>query len=239
MIEQPRDGILQQQIDYYRARAAEYDCWFRREGRYDRGPAMKARWFNEVELVCQALHEFAPFGDVLDLAAGTGIWTEELARYADAVTAVDASAEVLAINRKRVNGTPVEFIQADLFDWHPLRTFDVAFFGFWLSHVPPERFDPFWSMVRSCLKPGGRVFFVDSLREATSTASDHGLPSRNTIVAARRLDDGREFNVVKVFYEPETLQQRLEAMGWVVDVRSTENYFLYGAGAAADGRGSG
>ena len=32
------DPILQEQIDYYRARAAEYDEWFNRQGRYDRGP---------------------------------------------------------------------------------------------------------------------------------------------------------------------------------------------------------
>jgi hypothetical protein len=33
--------------------------------------------------------------------------------------------------------------------------------GFWLSHVPLERFGAFWSLVDECLAPGGRVFFVD------------------------------------------------------------------------------
>ena len=45
--------------------------------------------------------------------------------------------------------------------------FDAVFFGFFLSHVPPSRFEPFWSVVEGLLAPDGRVFFVD---EAT-----HGL----------------------------------------------------------------
>jgi hypothetical protein len=55
----------------------------------------------------------------------------------------------------------VRFIQADLFAWEPDRRYDVVFFGFWLSHVPPGRFEPFWSLVAGCLKPQGRVFFAD------------------------------------------------------------------------------
>lgn len=31
--------ILQEQIQYYRDRASEYDEWFFRQGRYDRGEA--------------------------------------------------------------------------------------------------------------------------------------------------------------------------------------------------------
>jgi hypothetical protein len=28
--------------------------------------------------------------------------------------------------------------------WRPDRRYDVVFFGFWLSHVPLERFAAFW-----------------------------------------------------------------------------------------------
>src|SRR6266511_3494592 len=30
------------------------------------------------------------------------------------------------------------FIRADIFEWVPDRRYDVVFFGFWLSHVPPS-----------------------------------------------------------------------------------------------------
>lgn len=47
---------LQEQVDYYRARASEYDEWFYRIGRYDRGREINQRWFNEVAVVKSALH---------------------------------------------------------------------------------------------------------------------------------------------------------------------------------------
>jgi hypothetical protein len=37
----------------------------------------------------------------------------------------------------------VRFVAADLFTWTPDRRYDVVFFGFWLSHVPAERFASF------------------------------------------------------------------------------------------------
>ncbi len=221
--------LLDQQLAYYRARAHEYDDWFYRKGRYDRGAPVNSRWFTETEIVRSALHEFCPCGDVLELAAGTGIWTEELARYANSVTAVDASHEVLEINRSKV-GDGVEYVVADLFTWSPARLYDTVFFGFWLSHVPPSHFDVFWSLVRRCLKPSGRVFFVDSALESTSAAKDHEPPDPSTFVAKRKLDDGRDFQIVKVFYEPGELTGRLQGLGWNIDVRPTESYFIFGAG---------
>ena len=35
------------------------------------------------------------------------------------------------------------------------------FFAFWLSHVPLERFESFWSLIDRCFEPEGRVFLVD------------------------------------------------------------------------------
>ncbi|HEX8907173.1 MAG TPA: class I SAM-dependent methyltransferase, partial [Longimicrobiaceae bacterium] len=158
------DELIEQQKEYYRARAGEYDEWFLRTGRYDRGDEFRARWFAEVDQVRAALDRFRPAGRVLELACGTGWWTEPLVRHADSITAVDASDEVLALNRGRVGDGRVRHQHADIFALRPRAEHDVVFFSFWLSHVPPERFEAFWAMVRGALAPGGRVFFVDSLR---------------------------------------------------------------------------
>lgn len=224
---------LQEQIEYYRARAPEYDDWFFRRGRYDRGPQANADWFAEVGLLRGALDAFRPAGDVLELACGTGLWTERLLPHARSLTAVDASPEVLEINRARVGAGRVEYIRADLFEWRPARTFDVVFFGFWLSHVPAERFESFWRTAAEALKPGGRVFFADSKYEPASTARDHALEGGASESVLRRLDDGREFRVVKIFYRPAELRGRLGSLGWTADVRETPRFFIYGEAAPA------
>ena len=109
------DGRLAEQVAYYRARAPEYDDWWERRHEYDFGPVFDAAWAEEVAAVGAALDTFAPTGDVLELAAGTGIFTAQLLRHADRVTAVDASPEALAINTAR-NGTDrVDTVVADLF----------------------------------------------------------------------------------------------------------------------------
>ena len=219
--------IVEGQIAYYRARADEYDQWFLRQGRYDQGPEHRARWFQELAIVEIALRGEVRDADVLELACGTGLWTRHLAETNARVVAVDASPEVLAINRARVRSANVEYVEADIFSWKPTGTFDVVFFSFWLSHVPPGQFDAFWDGVRVALRPGGRAFFVDSLLEQSSTARDHGLLDQSGVVR-RRLNDGREFDIVKVFYDPAELEHRLLQRGWSGWVRAAGTFFLHG-----------
>jgi SAM-dependent methyltransferase len=225
---------LQEQIEYYRARAAEYDQWYLRQGRYDRGPEFNQRWFAQDRELLTALGAFEPTGSILELACGTGIWTERLAPYARELTAVDASPEVIAINRSRVRSQKVRYVETDLFAWTPPRQFDVVFFGFWLSHVPPERFEAFWALVRQALKPDGRFFFVDSRYEATGTAKDHRLLDRTATTSIRRLNDGREFQIYKIFYEDKALGHRLAQLGWRAEICQTSDYFLYGWGSPSE-----
>jgi SAM-dependent methyltransferase len=223
------DELLREQIDYYRARAGEYDEWFFRQGRYDLGPAHRDAWLAEASIVEAALAQSVPPGDVLELACGTGLWTRRLVERHRRVLAVDISPETIAINRERVHSDRVEYQVADLFNWAPpAQAFDAVFFGFWLSHVPAARFDAFWTMVKTAVKRDGCVFFVDSLFEQTSSARNHD-PIDQSGVARRKLNDGREFKVVKIFYEPGALEQQLVRRGWSGTVASTGRFFLYGS----------
>src|SRR6202012_4213874 len=202
------EAVLTEQLDYYRARALEYDKWWNREGRFDRGPEANPRRFAETS------DRLGPGGVVAVLACGTGLWTRHLVRYADALTAVDAAPEVLAINRARVGDPSVRYLEADLFEWVPEERYDACVFAFWLSHVPVDRFAAFWEMVAGALKPGGRALFIDSARTEQSTAADHVLPSDGDDTMTRRLDDGREFQIVKRFYDPEGVERTLAGGGW-------------------------
>ena len=222
------EELLAEQRAYYRAQAGEYDQWWLRQSRYDRGAEVNRRWFAETEARAGAGRSFSPTGRVLEPACGTGNWTRLLAESAGHLTAVDASREMLAIARERTGTSNVEYVEADLFSWRPDAEYDVVFFGFWLSHVPPDRFEACWDTVRSCLTPGGRVFFADSLSDETAAATDQRMEGRQSVTSHRRLNSGDEYRVVKVSYEPAELQARLTKLGWRIQVHITSSYFLYG-----------
>jgi ubiquinone/menaquinone biosynthesis C-methylase UbiE len=232
-------AVLAEQVDYYTERSSEYDQWFFRQGRYDRGRTASDAWFSEVEVVRAALAELPiDRAEVLELAPGTGLWTELLVGRAAHVTAVDASPAMIEQNRHRLaasSTSSVSFVCADLFEWEPNRTFDAVVFCFWISHVPEIRLDRFLRMVSRALKPGGCLFFVDGLREPTSTASDHVLEDSGELMT-RRLDDGRVFTIVKSYRSRSSLQEQFAAAGLDVDVQETATYFQYGLGHRPDAR---
>lgn len=226
-----RPTVLEDQIAYYRARAGEYDEWWFRTGRYDRGAEFNAQWHSETAAVERALETWLGARrprEVLELACGTGLFTRLIAPRVARLTAVDASPEVIAINRARVGADNVEYHDADLFAWRPTQRYDAVFFSFWLSHVPEERFAAFWNLVAAALAPGGAAYVIDSAFDPTSTAKDHVLPKREAGIVTRKLNDGREFRIVKVFYEPAVLAAKLESLGWQADLAQTPRYFIYG-----------
>jgi len=227
----PDDDILHDQIDYYRARAGEYDEWWFRLGRYDRGDAFNAHWHAETAAAEAAFDRWLAGvrpRRVLELACGTGLFTRRIAGHVEHLTAVDASSEVIDLNRARVHSADVDYVAADLFEWRPRQRYDSVVFTFWLSHVPDGRFDAFWRLVDDALAPGGSVYLVDSAYDATSTARHHALPRREAGVVSRKLNDGREFRIVKVFWTPDALAARLTTVGWRATLKQTTRYFIYG-----------
>jgi ubiquinone/menaquinone biosynthesis C-methylase UbiE len=218
---------LRQQINYYRARANEYDEWFYRIGRYDQGKELNQRWFDEAAVCMEHLAVLGPVDSALDLAAGTGIWTRELHKIADHITVLDSSPESLDINREKLgNPANVTYQQADLFAWEPDEQFDLVSFTFWLSHVPPAEVDAFLAKVYRATKPGGKIWMVDSRKASTSTASNQSVETRD-VRQQRILNDGREFEIVKIYYQLAQLREIFERNGFSVDVHTTDTFFIY------------
>ncbi|MGA2990110.1 MAG: class I SAM-dependent methyltransferase [Candidatus Korobacteraceae bacterium] len=222
--------VLGETVEYYRARAAEYEEWWERRGRYQMRDEAQQCWFAEREQLYRVFDSLRLAGHVLEPAPGTGVWTRRLICTAQRITAVDTSPEMLEINRAVVDSPKVEYVLADIFTWEPSQTFDAVVFGFWISHVPAERLNAFFAWLASCLRPGGQLFFVDNLRDQRSTAADQVLPSETDQVAVRKLNDGRLFRIVKTFYDAQELTSLCHQAGLEVMVQSTPTYFYYGVG---------
>ena len=221
--------LLQHQIDYYSARAPEYDQWFYRLGKYDHGLAFKQQWEYEVRIVRDQLHSAAGQSEILEMAPGTGIWTEQLVEIGDQVKALDASREMIAINQAKLASDKVTYVETDLFAWQPQQQYDMVFFGFWLSHVPSDKLSSFLRTVHQALKPGGRLFFVDSQKAEQTVAIEKDL-SRQEELQKRILNDGREYEIVKIYYDPARLTETLRDHGFDIEVRATPTFFIYADG---------
>ena len=165
---------------------------------------------------------------MLELAAGTGQWTGLLAELADELLVTDASPEMLELNRARVGERPhVRYHVADALALRASRTYDVVFFGFFLSHVPPVSSTPSGPASPGSWRPAAAS--SSSTRPITACGRRTGSTATAGIVR-RPLTDGRVHRAVKVLWRPDQLERRLSEIGWDASVRE-ERPFYWGTAA--------
>ncbi len=216
---------------YYAARAPEYDDWYLRRGRYSHGPVHDAAWHAELDTAGRWLDELPMRGQIVELAAGTGWWSPLLAEKGE-LSLYDVNEAPLELARERLvaHGLRAHLHLRDAWE-EPDRRVDGLFAGFWLSHVPRGRLDDFLRLARRWLKPGGTFGAIDSLPDPQSGAIDRVAPAADRSV--RRLADGREFTIVKVFYRPRELHAALLRAGFAeVAVTTTGRFFILVRAAA-------
>jgi len=205
--------------EYYDQRAGEYDEWYRREGRFADRP-LAERWHAEVAQLRERVQSFG-HGRLLEIAAGTGWWTQHLARRAK-VTVVDYAPGMLAQLGARLSaqGLHVARVRADAYRL-PLaaRSFDCGFFGFWLSHVPYARLPEFLAELRRVIRPGSEVMVFDS------APTEAGQTPGAEFMHERILNDGTRHAVLKILHTPATLADALAPLGFASDTWSTGTFF--------------
>ena len=175
---------------YYALRAGEYGSIYSKPERQD-----------DLRRLGAMLAELLAERDVLEVACGTGFWTQRLAATAGRITATDLSDEMLAIARQRLSGCArVRFAQADAFDLAGLESgYSGALAAFWWSHLRKSIVGRFLDELHARLSPGARVVFADNLYvEGSNTAISRGDDEGNTY-QLRRLADGSEHEVLKNF----------------------------------------
>lgn len=165
---------------------------------------------------------------VLEVACGTGYWTQHFAPAAHDVLATDASAEVLAIAAtKSLPPGRVRFAIADAYDLpreSPPR--DAAFAGFWWSHVAVADRHRFLAGLAARLAPGALLVMLDNRFVAGSSTPIAETDSAGNTWQHRRLDDGSRHRVLKNFPHPEALAADLAMVGERVMVDVLDYYWV-------------
>ncbi len=178
--------------EYYRERASGYEEIYRRDD-----PARR----KELGRIAQAMKKYMSGRRVLEVACGTGFWTEKLSVVAAGIVGVDLSLEMLELARRKRYKCPVDFVVGDSY-CPPFKreSFDACLAGFWFSHVPKHKICEFFEGLLSILGGGSRVFMADNVFVPGVGGELIKKVGDVDSYKLRRLGDGREFLVVKNYY---------------------------------------
>lgn len=202
--------------DYYARRAREYERIYAKPERQPDLRALEAR-----------IAKLLAGRRVLELACGTGYWTDVFASVAGAVTALDLNEEVLEIARAKKNAGKVTFLCGSAYEIPDQgRGHDALFAGFWWSHVPLERLDAFLAGAVASVAPGALLAFVDNRYVEGSSTPVSRVDAQGNGYQTRRLDDGSAHEVLKNFPTESELIQRASRHGWGAHVDLLEHYWL-------------
>jgi demethylmenaquinone methyltransferase/2-methoxy-6-polyprenyl-1,4-benzoquinol methylase len=175
--------------EYYAARASEYDRVY-----------LKAERQADLRQIEHWLPTVFAGKSVLEVACGTGYWTQFIAPVAAAVVAVDAAPETLRIAASRLHSLKVQLLVADAYALPPLpETCNAGFAGFWWSHVPRSRTIEFLRGFHAALKPGATVVLLDNRYVEGSSTPICERDAEGNTYQLRHLSDGSVHRVLKNF----------------------------------------
>lgn len=203
---------------YYAERAREY------ERIYD-----KPERQTDLGWLKQALPALFAGRRVLEIASGTGYWTQYLARAAREVVGIDINDKTLEIARsKELPPGRVALRIADAYaPPADLGEFDGAFAGFWWSHILIRDRRRFFEGLDRRLASGATVALLDNLYVAGSSTPITRRDAGGNTYQARRLEDGSEHEVLKNFPTGEELDADIAGLGRNPRFTALQYYWLF------------
>jgi 2-polyprenyl-3-methyl-5-hydroxy-6-metoxy-1,4-benzoquinol methylase len=188
-------------VDYYRRRAAEYEAIYAKPERQPDLAVLKHR-------IAAKLGGYR----VLEVACGTGYWTQLVADVAVSVTATDLAEEPMQIARSKSYATMPQFSIADAYALpESLGRFDAALAVFWWSHVPRQCIVEFLRSLHARLQPGARVVLMDNRYVEGSSTPISEIDVEGNTYQMRRLANGAQVRVLKNFPTEAELRASLPA----------------------------
>lgn len=165
---------------------------------------------------------------VLEVACGTGFWTQHLIPVAMAVTATDATEEPLGFARLRPGADKAAFALADAYALpESLGRFEGAFAGLWLSHVPRRRVPEFLASLHARLAPGAVVVMIDNNEVQLKDLPIAETDADGDTWQHRPLRDGSVHRVLKNFPSRVELEAMVAGVAESCEHRDLENFWTF------------
>ena len=202
-------------VAYYAARAKEY------EKIYD-----KPERQGEIGDLTTLFQNIFPDKNVLELACGTGYWTERIAKVAASIHATDINESVIEVARsKAYEKVNVTFNVADIFTYKSPEV-ESLFGGFIWSHIKLQELDDFIDIVNAFVKPGGIVVFADNNYTEGSSTPISSTDEHGNTYQTRVLENGDTYSVVKNFPTEDTFKMALEGKAERIRFISLKYYWM-------------
>lgn len=203
--------------DYYARRAHEYERIYAK-------PERQADLAHLKEMIPSLLDGRR----VLEIACGTGYWTQFAAHRAESILATDINEEVLALARgKSYPRGNVRFARLDIYSREPAPgSFDAGLAAFWWSHVPRQQLDRFVEAFHRLLEPHARVVCLDNRYVEGSSSPLTRRDAHGNTYQVRMLDDGSRYEVLKNIPDATELAEALGARAAELEFVELE-YFWY------------
>lgn len=184
--------------DYYGARAEEYERIYRRED---------AEFQQELALLAEMLKKQVEGKSVLEVACGTGYWTQIAASTARYIVGVDIRQEVLEIaDSKSWPASNATFVQCDAYQLSEVTgDFDYGLANFWFSHIPKNRIESFLQSFHARLGSGANVFIADNVYVPGRGGELISHEDSEDTYKRRELADGSKHEIIKNYYSYEEL----------------------------------
>ncbi len=202
---------------YYDRRAAEYEKIYQKPERQ-----------HELEWLRHRIPELLRNRTVLEVACGTGYWTQFIARTARKVEACDINESVLEIAREKpIPAKRVSFFKADAITLEGVPAgCDAAFAGFWWSHVRKAEIAKFVANLAARLEPGSVVAFLDNTYAEGSSTAVSRRDAEGNAYQMRRLANGEEYEVLKNFPTAQELADAVRGVAAEAHLESLKYYWL-------------
>ena len=202
---------------YYAARAPYYDAVYEK-------PERRA----DIALLRRFLASRFAQHTVLEVACGTGFWSQFIAPAAASLVSTDATTEPLEFARLRPHTEAVKFVQADAYALpESLGRFSAAFAGLWLSHVPISIRPHFFAGLHKLLLPGAHVVFLDNSEVQCVELPIAERDSEGNTYQHRQLRDGSIHRVLKNFPSEAELITMVSGIGVQARYQRLENFWLF------------
>lgn len=203
-------------ITYYKERAKEYEEIYFRPERQDE--------LRKIEFVLQDIFKEKT---AIEIACGTGYWTERISLAAKSILATDINDSVLEVARdKKYSRNNVNFQSQNLFSFNPEKRFESLFGGFIWSHINLQELDNFIDRINSLVLPNGTIVLIDNnYVEGISTPVTEKDEFGNTY-QTRALKDGSEHLVLKNFPTAELIDEKLKGKAKEISFTSLGYYWM-------------